>query len=132
MVAGFRVHRFSQLESSVLSGEDTTDQGSGCRSVVPSCRRSTLMDCASPGAPRVVTRRLAARLRGRRESRGAILRGELAGERKTRTEPLQQVAQERGVNAGTVAANYYRTARNHEGSRTKRTAAKTTTGRPAA
>src|SRR5438067_5348027 len=36
---------------------------------------------------------------------------ELAAEGKSRTEAFAQVAQERKMNAGTVAANYYRTAR---------------------
>ncbi len=36
---------------------------------------------------------------------------ELVSEGQTRTEAFAQVAQERGQRAGTVAANYYRTAR---------------------
>lgn len=36
---------------------------------------------------------------------------ELVSEGKTRTEAFAQVAQERGQQAGTVSANYYRTAR---------------------
>jgi hypothetical protein len=36
---------------------------------------------------------------------------ELVSEGKTRTEAFAQVAQERGQRAGTVSANYYRTAR---------------------
>jgi HAMP domain-containing protein len=44
---------------------------------------------------------------------------ELVGEGKTRTEAFQAVASERGMNQGTVAANYYRTARSQDGT-TKR------------
>ena len=40
---------------------------------------------------------------------------ELATEGKSRTEAFEQVGQERGMNAGTVAANYYRTARSQSG-----------------
>ena len=45
---------------------------------------------------------------------------ELIGEGKNRTEAFAQVAQERGQQAGTVAANYYRTARSQ--GETRRTA----------
>jgi hypothetical protein len=44
---------------------------------------------------------------------------ELTAEGKNRTEAFQTVAQERSMNPGTVAANYYRTARS-EGGTTKR------------
>jgi hypothetical protein len=44
---------------------------------------------------------------------------ELVGEGKNRTEAFQAVAQERSMNPGTVAANFYRTARS-EGGTTKR------------
>jgi hypothetical protein len=40
---------------------------------------------------------------------------ELVGEGKNRTEAFQVVAQERSMNAGTVAANFYRTARSQGG-----------------
>lgn len=54
----------------------------------------------------------------------------LAADGKSRTEAFQQVAQERGMNAGTVAANYYRTARSQGGAQLRRrraTQAKPTT-----
>jgi hypothetical protein len=51
---------------------------------------------------------------------------ELSAEGKSRTEAFQQVAQERGMNAGTVAANYYRTARSQSGAQPKRPRAKPT------
>ena len=77
---------------------------------------------------------------------------ELATEGKSRTEAFEQVGQERGMNAGTVAANYYRTARSQSGAqpqrprakasrraassprrtRARRSPARTTTSRPAA
>jgi hypothetical protein len=44
---------------------------------------------------------------------------ELVGEGKNRTEAFAQVGQERGQQPGTVAANYYRTARS-QGGTTKR------------
>jgi hypothetical protein len=40
---------------------------------------------------------------------------ELVAEGKNRTEAFQTVAQERSMNPGTVAANYYRTARSSGG-----------------
>jgi hypothetical protein len=49
---------------------------------------------------------------------------ELTAEGKSRTEAFQEVAQERGMNAGTVAANYYRTARSQSGAQPKRPRAK--------
>jgi hypothetical protein len=49
---------------------------------------------------------------------------ELVGEGKTRTEAFQAIAQERGMNAGTVSANFYRTARIQGGSTRSRRAAK--------
>jgi hypothetical protein len=57
---------------------------------------------------------------------------ELVGEGKTRTEAFAAVAQERSMNAGTVAANFYRTARSQGGTtqRPKTRARKaSTTGR---
>jgi hypothetical protein len=53
---------------------------------------------------------------------------ELVGEGKNRTEAFQTVAQERGMNAGTVAANYYRTARSQSATKPRRARAKTTRG----
>jgi HAMP domain-containing protein len=50
---------------------------------------------------------------------------ELVGEGKNRTEAFQAVAQERGMNAGTVSANYYRTARSQGGTAKSVGAAKT-------
>lgn len=49
---------------------------------------------------------------------------ELAAEGKSRTEAFQQVAQERDMNAGTVAANYYRTARGKTAAQPRRRRAK--------
>ncbi len=63
---------------------------------------------------------------------------ELLSEGRTRTEAFAQVAQERGQRAGTVSANYYRTARSQgqTGRASKngrrRRAKATTTGRPRA
>jgi hypothetical protein len=57
---------------------------------------------------------------------------ELVGEGKTRTDAFQVIASERGVNAGTVAANFYRTARSQGGSTRSRGAAKTRRRRAAA
>jgi hypothetical protein len=59
---------------------------------------------------------------------------ELVAEGKSRTEAFAQVGQERGQRPGTVAANYYRTARSEGASaggrrRSGRAAASTTTGR---
>ena len=63
---------------------------------------------------------------------------ELVSEGKTRTEAFAQVAQERGQRAGTVSANYYRTARSQgqtgrasKNGRRRRTTAKAA-GRPRA
>jgi HAMP domain-containing protein len=50
---------------------------------------------------------------------------ELVGEGKTRTEAFAQVGQERGQPPGTVAANYYRTARGEGRTARSRGAAKT-------
>jgi HAMP domain-containing protein len=50
---------------------------------------------------------------------------ELVGEGKNRTEAFQAIAQERGMNAGTVSANFYRTAGSQAGSTRSRGAAKT-------
>jgi hypothetical protein len=44
---------------------------------------------------------------------------ELTREGKNRTEAFQTVAQERSMNPGTVAANYYRTARTQAGTPTR-------------
>jgi hypothetical protein len=55
---------------------------------------------------------------------------ELVKEGKTRTEAFAQVAQERGQQPGTVAANFYRTARSQGGTQPRRrraTQAKPTT-----
>ena len=49
---------------------------------------------------------------------------ELVGEGKTRTEAFAQVGQERGQPPGTVAANYYRTARSQGGTGRSKGAAK--------
>jgi hypothetical protein len=56
---------------------------------------------------------------------------ELVGEGKNRTEAFQAVAAERSMNPGTVAANYYRTARSEGGTtrRPKTTARKATPGK---
>jgi hypothetical protein len=55
---------------------------------------------------------------------------ELASEGKNRTEAFQAVAQERSMNPGTVAANYYRTARSEGGAKRPKTRArKATTGK---
>jgi septal ring-binding cell division protein DamX len=51
---------------------------------------------------------------------------ELVGEGKNRTEAFATVAQERNMNAGTVAANFYRTARTQGTSKPRRARAKTT------
>lgn len=58
---------------------------------------------------------------------------ELTAEGKNRTEAFQTVAQERQMNPGTVAANYYRTARSSDGTtkRPKTRARKATTTRRA-
>jgi hypothetical protein len=45
---------------------------------------------------------------------------ELVGEGKSRTEAFAQIAQERSSRPGTIAANYYRTARSQGGSSTGR------------
>ena len=57
---------------------------------------------------------------------------ELVGEGKTRTEAFAQVGQERGQPPGTVAANYYRTARSQGSTARSRGAAKTRRRRTAA
>jgi hypothetical protein len=49
---------------------------------------------------------------------------ELVGEGKTRTEAFQAIAAERGMNAGTISANFYRSARSQGGSTRSRGAAK--------
>ena len=49
---------------------------------------------------------------------------ELTAEGKSRTEAFQQVAQERGMNPGTVAANFYRIARSQSGAQPKLARAK--------
>jgi hypothetical protein len=51
---------------------------------------------------------------------------ELVAEGKNRTEAFATVAQERKMNAGTVAANFYRTARTQGTSKPRRARAKTT------
>ena len=51
---------------------------------------------------------------------------ELVGEGKTRTEAFKTVAQERGMNAGTVSANYYRTARTQGTTKPRRARAQST------
>lgn len=64
---------------------------------------------------------------------------ELVKEGKTRTEAFAQIGQERGAQPGTVAANYYRTARSQgetgrsstTGRRRRRTTATTRTRTPA-
>jgi hypothetical protein len=61
---------------------------------------------------------------------------ELTAEGKNRTEAFQIVAQERQMNPGTVAANYYRTARGESGTtrrpktRARKAATATTKSRP--
>jgi hypothetical protein len=57
---------------------------------------------------------------------------ELVGQGKTRTEAFQAIAQERGGNAGTVSANFYRTARSQADSTRNPGAAKTRRRRAAA
>ena len=57
---------------------------------------------------------------------------QLVGEGKTRTEAFATVSSERSMNTGTVAANYYRTARSQGGTaRPKTRARKATTTRRA-
>lgn len=61
---------------------------------------------------------------------------ELVGEGKNRTEAFQVVASERSMNQGTVAANYYRTARSEGGTsrrpKTRARKASTITRKPRA
>jgi hypothetical protein len=52
---------------------------------------------------------------------------ELTAEGKNRTEAFQTVAQERQMNPGTVAANYYRTARSERGTKRPKTTARKVT-----
>jgi hypothetical protein len=49
---------------------------------------------------------------------------ELTAEGKNRTEAFQTVASERSMNPGTVAANYYRTARSEGGTKRPKTRAR--------
>jgi hypothetical protein len=61
---------------------------------------------------------------------------QLVGEGKTRTEAFTQIAGERSSRPGTIAANYYRTARSQSSSSGRRRATRTrrtsTAARPAA
>jgi hypothetical protein len=50
---------------------------------------------------------------------------QLVGEGKTRTEAFAQIAQERSSRPGTIAANYYRTARSQGASAGRRRATRT-------
>jgi hypothetical protein len=52
---------------------------------------------------------------------------ELTAEGKNRTEAFQTVAAERSMNPGTVAANYYRTARSEGGTKRPKTRARKAT-----
>lgn len=50
---------------------------------------------------------------------------QLVGQGKTRTEAFTQIAQERSSRPGTIAANYYRTARSQSGAGGRRRAVRT-------
>jgi hypothetical protein len=56
---------------------------------------------------------------------------ELVGEGQNRTDAFQTVAQERSMRPGTVAANYYRTARSEGGAKRSKTRARKATTRKA-
>jgi hypothetical protein len=53
---------------------------------------------------------------------------QLVGEGKSRTEAFTQIAQERGSRPGTIAANYYRTARTQPSRSSARRPARTRSG----